>query len=70
MRVRKNSVYEFKPCGWDVVHPCHRGNLKEGDHVRVIHSPGCPPPNTMESAHVETLDGDFIGLVSTHSLSQ
>jgi hypothetical protein len=31
---------------------------------------GCPKPNTMGHCFVETLDGKFIGLVSTASLTK
>jgi hypothetical protein len=36
--------------------------------VRVCTPYGCPPPNTMGHCFVETLEGKFIGLVSTASL--
>lgn len=66
MRVRKGSVYVYDPVLLDVIDG--RTNLKKGDKVRVVHCHGCPPPNTMNHAHVETLDGHFIGLVHCNSL--
>ncbi len=69
MKVRKGSVYVFNAAGWDVFDP--RDNTPaNGTKVRVIHPHGCPPPNTMGHAHVEGLDGRFIGLVATASLSK
>ena len=55
----------------DVIDPpvgVERDLLSPGDTVRVVNMPGCPKCNTMEHAHIETLDGDFAGLVNTHSL--
>lgn len=67
MRVKKNSVYVFKAAGWDIFD--RRDNTPaNGSKVRVCHPYGCPPPNTMGHCHVETLDGQFIGLVQTASL--
>ncbi len=69
MKVRKGSVYLFNAVGWDRFD--RRDNTpKDGTMVRVIHPYGCPRPNTMGHAHVEGLDGRFIGLVSTASLSK
>jgi hypothetical protein len=67
MKVRKGSVYVFEACLLDVAD--RRSNTpNNGTLVRVCHPHGCPPPNTMNHAHVETLDGEFIGLVSCASL--
>jgi hypothetical protein len=59
---------QFEACGWDVYD--RRGNTPyNGTLVRVCTPYGCPPPNTMGHCFVETLQGDFIGLVHTNSLS-
>lgn len=69
MKVRKGSTYTFRASFWDVAD--RRSNTpNEGDRVRVCAPYGCPPPNTMNHCHVETLDGKFIGLVSCNSLSK
>jgi hypothetical protein len=39
-----------------------------GDEVRVINLYGCPKANTMGHCHIETLGGEFAGLVLTNSL--
>jgi hypothetical protein len=67
MKVRKGTVYEFRAVGWDIFDR-NRNTPGNGMLVRVCHPRGCPPPNTMGHCHVETLDGEFIGLVSTASL--
>ena len=67
MRVRKGSIYQFRASLWDIAD--RRSNTPtEGSLVRVCHPRGCPPPNTMGHAHVETLEGKFIGLVACASL--
>jgi len=67
MKVRKGSVYEFQACLIDVAD--RRSNTpRNGTLVRVCHPHGCPPPNTMGHCHVETLAGEFIGLVACGSL--
>jgi hypothetical protein len=68
MRVRKGQKVKYVPNGWDTLDP--KTNLKPGDIVRVTHCHGCPPPNTMNHCHVETLDGVFIGLVHCNSLEK
>jgi len=68
MKVRKGQMVRFSPALLDLIDP--KTNLKKGDVVRVCHPYGCPPPNTMGHAHVETLEGKFIGLVQTASLEK
>ena len=70
-RVRANARYRFEPVPYDQFDPPYgvtRGYLKSGDIVRVKNCPGCPPANTMGMCHVETLAGQFAGLVFTNSL--
>lgn len=66
MKVRKNGIYQYNPCMWDILDP--KTPLQGGESVRVIHPWGCPKPNTMNHAHIESLDGKFLGLVHCNSL--
>jgi len=69
MKVRKGGVYVFKANGFDRFD--RRSNTPDdGTVVRVCTPHGCPSPNTMGHCFVETLDGKFIGLVSTGSLTK
>jgi hypothetical protein len=68
MKVRKGQKVRYNPNFLDATDA--RTNLQKGDIVKVTHCNGCPPPNTMGHCHVETLDGKFIGLVSTGSLEK
>lgn len=68
MKVRPNALYVFDPCMWDVLDP--KTNLSKGDIVRVKNLYGCPRANTMGCCHVVNMfTGEFIGLVSTGSLT-
>jgi hypothetical protein len=69
MKVRKEGIYVFNAVGWDI-YDRHENTPLNGTKVRVIRPYGCPAPNTMGHCHVETLDGEFHGLVSTASLSK
>ena len=68
MRVRKGGTYVYtrEHSLWEMTDATH--DTPSGTEVRVIHPHGCPPPNTMGHAHVESLDGQFIGLVDTRAL--
>jgi hypothetical protein len=69
MKVRKGASYLFTAAGWDRFD--RRDNTPaDGTLVRVCTPYGCPPPNAMGHCFVETMDGKFIGLVSTASLSR
>lgn len=69
MKVRKGGIYTFKAFGWDVFD--RKGNTPaDGTKVRVCAPRGCPPPNAMGHCFVESMEGKFIGLVSTASLSK
>ena len=67
MKVRLGSVYTFRPNAIDTFYTQHH-SASDGQRVRVIQLPGAPKPNTMNHAHIESLSGDFLGLVSTGSL--
>jgi hypothetical protein len=69
MKVRKGGIYTFRACGWDLFDR-KQNTPPDGTRVRVCTPHGCPPPNTMGHCFVETLDGQFIGLVSAASLSR
>jgi hypothetical protein len=68
MKVRVNSIYTYRPVGWDIVSPALQHLVQPGTRVRVVNMRGCPPANTMGHCYIETLEGDFIGLVLTASL--
>lgn len=65
--MRKGTVCRYEPALLDRIDA--RTSLLEGAIVRVCHPCGCPKPGTMGHAHVETLDGQFIGLVQCASLT-
>ena len=65
--MRKGTVCRYDPALLDRIDG--RTGLQPGAIVRVCHPYGCPKPGTMGHAHVETLDGDFIGLVQCASLT-
>lgn len=65
MKVRAGQKYIFYPNHLDRFDA--RTQLVPGSIVTVVRMPGCPPPNTMQHAHVE-FDGKFAGLVHTNSL--
>ena len=66
-RVRANSLYVYQPVGMDRWDSRAR-NVEPGDLVRVVNLHGCPTANTMGHCHIETLQGQFAGLVLTNSL--
>lgn len=68
MKVSTNAIYVYNAAGYDVFDS--RTNLQNGEKVRVVQLPGCPKPNTMGHAHVERLNGDFVGIVYCSSLSR
>ncbi len=70
MRVKTNALYRFKRHGWDMWDRKNAPDISDGTIVRVIRCHGCPPPNTMGHCHIATLEGEFIGLVSTASLEK
>jgi hypothetical protein len=68
-RVRKGVTYRFEACGWDRFD--RKPNTPaDGTLVRVCTPRGCPPPNAMGHCFVESLEGRFIGLVATASLTR
>jgi hypothetical protein len=70
-RVRAGSTYVYDPVPFDEINPPYGvefGFLRPGDRVCVVNYPGCPPANTLGHAYIETLGGEFAGLVCTNSL--
>ena len=65
-RVRVKSVYTFQPAMIDQYDS--RSDAKPGDQVRVINLPGAPKANTMGHCHIESLAGEFLGMVHVNSL--
>ncbi len=66
-KVRVGSVYAYNPCLMDICSP-PVGNPEKGDIVKVVNKFGCPKANTMGMCYIETLGGEFMGLVSVNSL--
>jgi hypothetical protein len=70
MKVKAGSTYVFHPTGYDVFLTQHYDAV-DGQLVKVVKLPGAPPPNTMGQAHVaDAKTGEFLGMVSTASLSK
>ena len=68
-RVQAGRKYVYRPVGLDVWDSrIYGGMVKAGDYVKVVNLPGCPRANTMGHCHIETMDGQFAGLVLTNSL--
>jgi hypothetical protein len=68
-RVRVGSEYTYQPAG--LLDRCSPASTAQaGQRVRVVNLRGCPPANTMGHCHIEDLDGNLLGLVSTHSLQK
>lgn len=66
--VRKGMKFVFRPVGCDLWDP--KTKLLPGTPVRVCHPTGCPKPGTMGHCHIETMDGEFAGLVLVNSLEK
>jgi hypothetical protein len=66
MKVAPGLTYVFHANLIDLIDG--RTGLKTGDVVRVVNLPGAPKANTRGHAHVESLEGEFIGLVHINSL--
>ena len=45
-----------------------RSDAVEGQRVRVINLRGAPKANTMGHCHIESLEGEFLGMVHVNSL--
>jgi hypothetical protein len=65
-RVRAGSKYRFEPVGMDIWDS--RALVEPGTLVKVVNLYGCPRANTMGHCHIQTLGGEFAGLVLCNSL--
>lgn len=65
--VQPGEVYTYQPVGMDYLAGVALDHI--GKEVRVVNKYGCPPANTMGHCFIETLDGKFLGLVVTNSLT-
>jgi hypothetical protein len=61
------AVFRLEPAGL-MDRTDKRVTAYAGREVQKIQPHGCPPNGTMGMVYVQTVDGDFIGLVSKHSL--
>jgi hypothetical protein len=67
MKTKNRAVYKLEPTG--ILDRCDaRIASYAGTEVQKTQPFGCPPNGTMRMAYVQTLDGEFIGLVSLSSL--
>ncbi len=66
MKVRANAVYTFERNGMDILFS--HATVDNGVTVRVINLRGAPKCNTMGQCHIESLSGEFLGMVDTRSL--
>jgi hypothetical protein len=67
-KVRAKCLYRFVPVMIDRIHDAGAIGLAENTIVRVINLPMAPKCNTMGQCHIEHENGEFIGMVSVHSL--
>lgn len=68
-RVQAGRKYVYRPVPLDVIDSRIYADLvKPGDYCKVVNLPGCPKANTMGMCHIETMKGEFAGLVCTNSL--
>ena len=69
MKVRTGSKYTFNASAWDIIDR-QKYTPEDGTIVRVCQPFGCPKNNTMGQCYIETLEGEFLGMVSTNSLTK
>jgi hypothetical protein len=65
--VKNRAVYRLEPAGL-MDRTDSRVMAYAGREVQVIQPHGCPKNGTMGMTYVQTVEGDFIGLVSKASL--
>lgn len=67
-KVRVGARYIFVPNVMDLAMPEHY-RATRGQVVKVVRMRGAPPPGTMGQVHIEDArSGEFLGMVSVHSL--
>jgi len=69
-RVKANTKYKFNPCVLDILQPTSTLTANAGDVVKVINLPMAPKANTMGQCYIEDMQGNFVGMVSVHSLDK
>ncbi len=69
---RNGTTYTFQPVGIDAYDSgaIWRGRVEPGAEVRVMQPYGCPRNGTMAHCYIESMDGEFIGLVLEASLTK
>ncbi|MHB8618437.1 MAG: hypothetical protein ACYDAG_02520 [Chloroflexota bacterium] len=67
-RVVAGREYTFDPVMMDRIDPPKGAHIDPGTRVRVVNPHGCPKANAMRMCYIETLAGEFVGLVMTNSL--
>jgi len=67
-RVKVGKTYEFQPVLFDRMSPPAGCEVAEGQRVKVVNQYGCPKANTMGMCYIETMEGEFAGMVCTNSL--
>lgn len=73
MKKRVNHTYRYTPNMLDILNPCYgetSGKLKKGDLVKTVNRFGCPKFGTMGQGYIESLQGEFLGMVSLNSLEE
>lgn len=66
-RVRTGATYTYRPVGIDLWDP--KSRAQAGQRVRVTQPYGCPKNGTMGHCYIESLAGEFLGLVLCNSLA-
>lgn len=61
------TVYVFEACGWDRFDR-RSYTPDDGTLVQKTQPTGCPKNGTMNHCYVQTLEGEFLGLVHVNSL--
>lgn len=71
-RVRVGQWYGWNPCAWDTIMATtpETKDLPVGTRVKVINLPNAPKANTMGQCYIENEAGEFLGMVSVHSLDK
>lgn len=71
-RVRVGQMYSWNPTAMDEIFAttAEMRRLEPGTSVRVINLPNAPKANTMGQCYIETEAGEFLGMVSVHSLDK
>ena len=70
MKVRVNSWYIYEATGLDIFSPTSSNKANKGQRVKVVNLPSAPKANMMGQCYIEDADGNFIGMVSTSSLTK